>query len=111
ASEPLALRGRTRGQRESAIAHDDGGHTVPAGAAPDAIPRDLGVHVGVTVDEAWRDDQAVGVERALGRRPNPPDLDDPAVLDCDVAAIARASRAIDDGPATNHEIESHVLSF
>ncbi len=80
AGEPLALLGPARRQREAAVAHDHGGDPVPAGAAADRVPRHLGVHVGVAVDEARGDDQAVGVDHPLGPRPDPPDLDDAPVL-------------------------------
>ena len=99
------VRGLARGQRESAVAHDHGGHTVPARAGADPVPRHLRVHVGVTVDEAGRDDQPVGVDGALGRRPDATDLDDAAAPDADVAAIARGARAVDDRPAANQQIE------
>ncbi len=40
------------------------------------VPGDLCVHVGVAIDEAGRDDHALGVESAFGRRANATDLDD-----------------------------------
>ena len=78
---------------------------------PMPVPGHLRVHVGVAVDEARRDDQAVGVDRALGRRADAADLDDPAMLDADVGAIARGARAVDDRPVANQQIQTHgVLS-
>ena len=38
-----------------------------------------------------------------------PDLDDAAVLDADVAAIARGARAVDDRPVADHQIEPHAV--
>ena len=107
AREPLALLGTARRQREAAIAHDHGGDAVPAGAAAEPVPRDLRIHVRVAVDEARRDDQAVGVDRALGDRGHASDLDDAPAGDSHVAAVAGGTRAIDDRSVADQEIESH----
>jgi hypothetical protein len=66
AGEPFTRLRLARRQGEATIAHDDAGDTMPAGAAPDPIPRHLSVHVRVAIDEARRDDQALGIEGALG---------------------------------------------
>src|SRR2546425_9596073 len=110
AGEPLALLLLARRQCEPAIAHDHGGDAVPAGAAPELVPGHLSVHMGVAVDEARRGDQAVGVERALRHRSDAPDLDDPAVLDSDVTAIARGARAVDDRSVADQQIQTHGVS-
>ena len=88
AGEPFAIRGPAGRQGEPAIPHDHGGDAVPAGAAPDPVPRHLSVHMGVAVDEARRDDQAVGVDGSRGHRPDASDLDDLAILDPDITPIA-----------------------
>jgi len=63
--------------------------------------------VGVAIDEARRDDQAVRIDGALGHRSDASDLDDPAVLDADVPTIARGARAVDDRPLANDQIQPH----
>src|SRR5262249_58124177 len=105
--------GQARGQREAAVAHDHGRHAVPAGAAPQGVPGDLGVHVSVAVDEAGRDDEAVGVDHPLGRRAQAPHLDDAALPDAYVALIAWRARAVHDRSVADQEIEPHsrVLSL
>jgi hypothetical protein len=60
----------------------------------------------VQVDEARRDDEAVGVED--GRRvagAQPVDRRDAAVLDAEVGALARHAGAVDDGPAPDDGVE------
>src|SRR5206468_9752905 len=92
---------------EPAIAHDHGGDPIPAGAAPDGVPGHLRVHVRVAIDEARRDDQAVGVDGAPGHRSDASDLDDAAVVDPDVAAITWGARAVDDRAVANQKIKTH----
>ena len=100
----LGLAGR---QGEAAIAHHHRGDAVPARAASQRIPRDLRVHVGVAVDEARRDDQPVGIDRARTRRGDPADLGNHAVLDADIGRETLAARAVDDGAATDDDIVCH----
>ena len=64
ADDQMPLLERGRGEREAAVAHDDGGHPVPARGRAERIPEHLRVHVRVAVDEAGRDDVA-------GRRRSP----------------------------------------
>src|SRR5262249_34816924 len=101
--------GLARRQREPAVAQEDGGHAVPAGAAPDRVPRDLRVHVGVAVDESRSHDESLGVDGSLGHRPDAPDLDDPAVAHAHVTPVARRTRAVDDGAVLDQELERHAV--
>src|SRR5262245_66688201 len=102
AREPLALLWPARRQREAAVAHDYGGDAMPAGAAPDGVPRHLRVHVRVAVDEAGRDDEAVGVDDPLRHRRHVSDLDDAALPDTDVAPVAWRTRAVHDRSIADH---------
>ena len=54
----LAEVGLDRGEAEAAVAQHHRGDAVPAGDRAVRVPADLGVVVGVQVDEAGRDDQA-----------------------------------------------------
>ena len=85
---------------------------MPARQRAVGIPEELGVVVGVQVDEARRHDQAAGVDRLVGLAgADLADLGDHAVLDADVAAEARQAAAVDDHAAADHAIESgHVSS-
>ena len=77
AHDEVAVGRPGRRHREAAVAHDHGGHAVPGRAAHQLVPHDLGVVVGVDVDEARADDPAGGVDgarrvlrgRRRGRRP------------------------------------------
>ena len=60
--------GARRGDREPAVAGDDGGDAVVARRGERRVPEDLRVVVGVDVDEPGRDDVAAGVERRGRRR-------------------------------------------
>ena len=116
AHHEVGFLGATGRQCEAAIAHDDRGHALEARAGADRIPEDLGVHVGVAVDEARRHDPALGVKRFLGGSAiDAADLGDLAVLHADIAAIARKSRSINDHAVLDDEVECHgfssILSF
>ena len=61
--EPVVLVGLHRREADAAVAHHDGGHAVPARRREHRVPGDLAVEVRVHVDEAGRDEHAVGVDR------------------------------------------------
>src|SRR5262244_2807908 len=84
---------------------------MPAGAAPDGVPRHLRIHVRVAVDEAGCDDETVGVDDSLSHRRHGSDLDDAALPDTDVAPVAWRTRAVHDRSLADHEIESHGQFF
>jgi hypothetical protein len=65
--------------------------------------------VGVAVDEARRDDQAVGVDGALRHRAEAPDLDDAPARHAQVRAVARRTRAVHDRPVANDQVEPHGI--
>jgi hypothetical protein len=61
----------------------------------------------VEVDDAWGDEEPLGVDRLPSRSPDPADLRDPAVHDRDVGAIARKPRPVDDHPVPDDEVVRH----
>jgi hypothetical protein len=69
--------------------------------------------MGMEIDEAGRDDRAVGVDRAAGEAWRAAaDLRDPAVANPDVGAIARHAGAVDHRSIFDVEIEiSHLGSL
>jgi hypothetical protein len=93
------------GEREPAVAHHHAGHPVPARRHAEVVPEELGVHVGVGVDEARCDHQAVGVDLLAPRPLDVAHFDDPVADHGDVALAARRARTVDDGPAAHDEIE------
>ena len=105
----IGLAGR---EAEAAIAEHERGHAVPSGDRAIGIPADLGVVMGVQIDEAGRDDQAVGVDGLLGEAGRASaDLGDLAVFNPDVAAIARDAGAVDDGAAFDLNVIIGHLEF
>ena len=78
AHDRVAVLGPGRRDREAAVAHHHAGDAVPARRREVAVPEDLRVVVGVDVDEAGREHEAVevdhlgagvGLELARARRP------------------------------------------
>src|SRR5262249_55365484 len=92
---------------EPAVAGQDRRDTVPDGGRAEPIPERLDVVVRVEVDDAGSDEEPLGVDRRLGRAANTADLRDPAVLDCDVSAIARKAGPVDDHPVPDDEVVRH----
>ena len=98
--------GRNRREAEATVPNDDRRDAVPAGDRAPGVPLDLGVVVGVEVDEAGGDDQASGVQLMLGRRAaEATDASDVAVLDRDVCLVARNLGPVDDGSTTDEDVE------
>ena len=79
---------------------------MPARNRAPRIPSDLGVVVGVQIDEAGRDNQSISIDDPFGETLRPtPELRDLAVFDPDVAAVARDPGAVDDGAAFDLNVE------
>ena len=93
-----------RGEPDAAVAHDDGGHPVPARRRDLRVPGGLAVVVGVDVDPARRDEEAVGVDDAAGRAVDLADGGDDAAVDGDVAGPGRAPRSVGDGAAPDDQV-------
>ena len=68
------------------------------------VPGGLAVVVRVDVDEARRDEGAVGVDLLPPAAVDGPDLGDHAVGDGDVGRASRGARAVDDGPPSDDEV-------
>jgi hypothetical protein len=98
--------GRNGGKAKAAIANRDRRHAMPAANGAVRIPVQLGVIVGVKIDESWGHDEPAGIDHFRGvAAGQPADFGDLAVLDADVALVARDSRPINDRPAFNNGIE------
>jgi hypothetical protein len=63
----------------------------------------------VDVDEAGRDEGAVGVDLVAGRTVDPPDLGDHAAGDGDVGCPRRGAGAVDDRAAPDDQIVHRTL--
>ena len=105
--EPRLVAPAHRRERHAAVAEHDRGHAVPARRRRVGVPRELGVEVGVDVDEARRHERAVGVDGAPGRVVDPADLGDAFAVDRDVAGEGRAAGAVDERATADDEIVCH----
>ena len=94
-----------RGQGEAAVAADHRGDAVDVGRRGRRVPEELGVVVGVRVDDAGRDHQPGGVELGAAGSATSPDLDDAAVLDADVGLPGGTPGAVDDRAGSDHVVE------
>src|ERR1019366_4395163 len=94
-----------------AVAHHRRGHAVPAGTGAGGVPEDLGIHVGVAVDEAGGDHMPVGIDLVAGPLVDPPDEADAAVDDAHIGPVGTETGAVDDGPVPDHDVIGHTTSF
>ena len=104
---PMSHSWRSGGHRreaDAAVAHHDGGDAVPARRRELLVPGGLAVVVGVDVDEAGRDERAVGVDLLAAAAVDRPDLGDDAVGDGDVGGAGRRAGAVDDGAPSDDEV-------
>ena len=85
-----------RGQGEAAVAADHRGHPVEVGGRGGRVPEQLGVVVGVGVDDARGHDQSLGVELGGPRLVDLAHGDDLPVPDADVGPAAGRAGAVDD---------------
>ncbi len=106
--EPVVIGGMHGREADPAVADDDGRDPVPRRGDHSFCPRGLAVVVRMDVDEAGRDEQSVGVDRALGARVEATDLGDEAAVDRDVGGTRRRARAVDDrAPADDQLVRAH----
>ena len=98
-AEVVGVAVAERREGEAAVAADDGGDAVHARRARGGVPHELGVVVGVRVDEAGGDDVAGGVDLVRRCLVDRADRDDPSVADPDVGDAPGRTGAVDDGAA------------
>ena len=96
--------------REAAVAAEHGGDTVQRRRARGRVPEQLGVIVGVDVDEPRRDDQPGHVDAPGGRLVGRADGDDAAVADSHVAPAGRRAGPVDDVSAHEQQVEHRHAS-
>ena len=99
-----------RREGHAAVAEHDRRDAVPARRRADRVPRQLGVEVGVDVDEARRDDAALGVDLAPCSVLDHADLGDPVTVHGQVADGARGAGSVDDESVPNQEVVCHQSS-
>ena len=104
--EPVLMAVVHGGEAHPAVPSDHRRHPVPARRREPGVPRGLAVEVGVDVDEPWRDQQAIGVDRSASRpgRTRLDDLDDAIAVDGHVGDPSGGPRPIDDQPRTDDQV-------
>ena len=107
----LAVAAARGGEADSAIPHDRGGDAVVGRGQHGIVPRNLPVIMGVNVDEAGRDERAVGSDFTRGGGGDLADFGNHAAADPDVGAESRAPRAINHFPASDDDIQHCHLSL
>ena len=94
-----------RGEREAAVAPDDRGDAVDTRGTRCRIPQQLGVVVGVRVDETRRDDQPRGVDHPTRGLVDVAHRDDTVAADPDIGDATGRARAVDDGSALDQLVQ------
>jgi hypothetical protein len=102
--EEALAAGAHRREAHAAVPHHHGGDAVPARRRQLGVPGDLAVVVGVDVDPAGCDNEAVGVELAVAALGDTADLGDAAAVHRHVGGDRRRAGAVHDGPPTDHEL-------
>src|SRR5262245_36269133 len=105
----VAVGGLAGRDGETAIAQHRGGDAERRRGIDEGIPGDLGVVVGVAVDDARHQRQPVSLHRLFGRTQPRADGRDLAGRDAEVAANGLASRAVEDLRVPDHKIEHRFL--
>src|SRR5207247_11184915 len=102
--QPVVVLARAGRDRVAAVAGDDRGDAVEAGGGGVGVEGELGIVVGVHVDDARHDDEAVGVDR-LARAGEAADGGDQAERDPDVGGAAGQARAVHHPAALDDGVE------
>ena len=103
ARDQIAVLGVGGRNGEAAVAGHDRRDPVETRRGERGVPEDLGVVVGVDVDEPRGDDALAGVERAVTLQVAA-ELGDAPVGDADVGAHSGRSAPVDDRTATDDEL-------
>ena len=77
---------------------------MPARALTQRVPKQLGVHVGVTVDETGCDHVPFGIDLSPPPLVDATDAGDPVTRDPDVPPVPRSSGPVDDGAISDDQI-------
>ena len=104
AGEEFLVRRLAGRKGDAAVAHEHGGDAVPAHRRQRRIPANLGVEVGVQVDEAGGDGHALGVDLPPPLALDLAHLGDAAAFDGDIARHRLRAGAIDKLSPANHDV-------
>ena len=105
--QPVLGPGTHGGEPDTAVAHDDRRHAMPARRRDVLVPADLAVVVGVDVDEAGSEEVALGVDDASSLGPTGSrrrDVRDLPIVDHDVPAPRRSAGAVHDSRVPDDQV-------
>src|SRR5262249_36809028 len=114
--QPVLGAGPDRGKADTAVTGNHRRDPVPARRLEQAVPTHLAVVVGVDVDEAGGHHVPrrvngfgglAGQLRVVGAAAD--DVDNHAVLDADVSAVALGARAVDDSATGDLQVKHETL--
>ena len=103
AHQHVALGGPARRKADAAVAHDGGRDAMRRRRRDPTAPGRRAVIVRVNVDEARRDEQALGIDLLIGTAGDLAHRHDAAVLDRDVGLARLAAGAVDHRAAANDQ--------
>jgi hypothetical protein len=98
------LAGADRGERHAAVAEHDRRDAVPARRAGDRVPEQLGVEVGVDVDEPGRHEPVGGVDLAAAPLGHVADGGDAPAVDRHLRAAGRGAGPVGDLATPDHDV-------
>ena len=101
--EPPAVVCMAGRETDAAIAGQDRGNALARGRRYMLCPGDLGVVVGVQINEAGSNKQAAGVDFLCATFRNVADRDDPVAGNGDIGDNGRSTGAIDNGPIADDQ--------
>ena len=105
----IALAARCDG--EAAVAHHHGGHTQGDRRCGPWIPGELGVEVGVDVDDARGEREAMRIDGIPCAADVVSDLGDPAVLHSDASFHGIVAESVEDTGVPDYEVMHCVVPF
>ena len=96
-----------RGESNSAVAHHDGGDTMPGRGCYLLVPANLTVEMGVNVHKAWCYQLALGVYFSLSAAVYVANLNNSTVRDRYVSGEAFGAGSINNGSVSNNDVIVH----
>ena len=107
--EPVVAVGLGGGEADAAVAHHERGDAVPRRRGELRVPGDLAVVVGVDVDPARRDQQAVSFDDSGGAALDRAHLGDAAGIHRDIGGTCRPAGPVDQRPTLDDQVV-HVIN-
>jgi hypothetical protein len=107
ADDVVAVFRTARREREAAVSRNQGRDAMKARRCREGIPEQLGIHMGVEIDEAGRQGQPLCVNNAVSTAGHPSHLGYPVTDDGNVAHTGWQPAAVVDPGAFNNQIVSH----